>query len=307
MRVHSRAGIHAVATARRLPEQVDRAGSIALGFQTRKLEEGRDLHTKSVKRKGRFLETQPIVTGGVEIRRMPCLFLSRSNGGARKGAVSATCLLAKSTRTPLLMPLLYSHDAFARMPAAHDAAPDERPQRDPVSIFCFLVPVAPIRELPTMPVVGRSLALCDGHAIFSWFQDTNWNVSRAFSRKMVRPLPFAVPPALASWARVSNDAKRSDSPFDWYVLIESDTLLRPTKLRDRLAGVDASAPLAIGGAAGAMQGFSRGGLEIFGARRRVCDTAAHLDMAVDNWFETCARSLGLKLITESYFPPSDSS
>ena len=81
---------------RRLPEQVDRAGSIALVFQTRKLEEGGDLHTKSVKRKGRFLENPPIVTGGVEIRRLPCLFLSKSNGGARKGAVSATWLMAKS-------------------------------------------------------------------------------------------------------------------------------------------------------------------------------------------------------------------
>ena len=50
-------------------------------IQTRKLEEGGDLHTKSVKRKGRFLDNPPIVTGGVEIRRLPCLFLSRSNGG----------------------------------------------------------------------------------------------------------------------------------------------------------------------------------------------------------------------------------
>ena len=82
---------------RRLPEQVDRAGSIARVHKTRKLEEGRLFHSKSVKRKGRFLETPPIVTGGVEIRRLPCLFLSRSNGGARKGAVSATWLSAKST------------------------------------------------------------------------------------------------------------------------------------------------------------------------------------------------------------------
>ena len=36
----------------------------------------------------RSLDNKPIVTGGVEIRRLPCLFLSRSNGGARKGAVS---------------------------------------------------------------------------------------------------------------------------------------------------------------------------------------------------------------------------
>ena len=93
MRVHSGSGVYAVATARRLPEQVDRAGSIALVFQTRKLEEGGDLHTKSVKRKGRFLEIKPIVIRGVEISRLACSLSSRSNGGAPKGAVSATWLL----------------------------------------------------------------------------------------------------------------------------------------------------------------------------------------------------------------------
>ena len=40
----------------------------------------------------RGLRNLPIVTGGVEIRRVACSLSSRSNGGARKGAVSATWL-----------------------------------------------------------------------------------------------------------------------------------------------------------------------------------------------------------------------
>ena len=95
---------------RRLPEQVDRAGSIARVFQTRKLEEGRDLHTNSSKRTEHFLDNPPIVTGGVEIRRLPCLFLSKSNGGARKGAVSATWLMAESTGT--VFPVVRGHLTF---------------------------------------------------------------------------------------------------------------------------------------------------------------------------------------------------
>ena len=66
---------------RRLPEQVDRAGSIALVPQASNFEEGRFLHTKSVTRAPLIFGNPPIVTGGVEIRRLPCLFLSRSNGG----------------------------------------------------------------------------------------------------------------------------------------------------------------------------------------------------------------------------------
>ena len=89
MRVHSGSGVYAVATARRLPEQVDRAGSIARVAQAPTSAEGRLFHTKSVKRSDRDSRYKPIVTGGVEIRRLPCLFLSKSNGGAGKGAVSA--------------------------------------------------------------------------------------------------------------------------------------------------------------------------------------------------------------------------
>ena len=58
--------------------------------KSRKLEEGRLFHTKSVKRDKHEVLHPPIVTGGVEIRRMACSFLSKSNGGAGKGAVSAT-------------------------------------------------------------------------------------------------------------------------------------------------------------------------------------------------------------------------
>ena len=103
MRVHSGSGVYAVATARRLPEQVDRAGSIARVIETRKLEEGRDLHTNSSKRTEHFLDNPPIVIRGVEIRRMACSFSSRSNGGARKGAVSATWLLTESTGTRVIV------------------------------------------------------------------------------------------------------------------------------------------------------------------------------------------------------------
>ena len=82
---------------RRLPEQVDRAGSIALVIESRKLEEGRELHINTMNEQEWRTRNKPIVTGGVEIRRLPCLFLSRSNGGAGKGAVSATWLMGKST------------------------------------------------------------------------------------------------------------------------------------------------------------------------------------------------------------------
>ena len=74
---------------RRLPEQVDRAGSIARVPKASNFEEGRFLHTKSVTRAPLIFGNPPIVTGGVEMRRLPCLFLSKSNGGAGKGAVSA--------------------------------------------------------------------------------------------------------------------------------------------------------------------------------------------------------------------------
>ena len=84
---------------RRLPEQVDRAGSIALVRQSRKLEEDRELHINTSNGAARGLPNKPIMTGGVEIRRLPCSFLSKSNGGARKGAVSATWLMGKSTGT----------------------------------------------------------------------------------------------------------------------------------------------------------------------------------------------------------------
>ena len=103
MRVHSGSGVYAVATARRLPEQVDRAGSIALVFQSRKLEEGRELHINTSNGAARSLDNKPIVTGGVEIRRMACSLSSRSNGGAGKGAVSATWLMGKSTRTVCIL------------------------------------------------------------------------------------------------------------------------------------------------------------------------------------------------------------
>ena len=99
VRVHSGSGVYAVATARRLPEQVDRAGSIARVPRSRKLEEDRDLHINTVTRAEREPRNPPIVTGGVEIRRMACSLSSRSNGGAPKGAVSATWLSAKSTCT----------------------------------------------------------------------------------------------------------------------------------------------------------------------------------------------------------------
>ena len=79
MRVQSSAGNHAVATARRLPEQVDCAESIARVQKSRKLEERRILHINTVTRFDRRLLDTPIVTGGVEIRRLACLFLSRSN------------------------------------------------------------------------------------------------------------------------------------------------------------------------------------------------------------------------------------
>ena len=72
---------------RRLPEQVDRAGSIALVPRSRKLEEGRDLHINTSNGAAREPRNKPIVTGSVEIRRLPCLFLSKSNGGARKVCV----------------------------------------------------------------------------------------------------------------------------------------------------------------------------------------------------------------------------
>ena len=49
---------------RRLPEQVDRAGSIALVPQSRKLEEGRDLHINTSNREARGLPNKPIVTDG---------------------------------------------------------------------------------------------------------------------------------------------------------------------------------------------------------------------------------------------------
>ena len=88
LRVHSRAGIHAVATARRLPEQVDRAGSIALVFQTLKLEEGGDLHTKSVKRTRRLLDIKPIVISAPQNPKIHLLFVTNVNTRARKEAVS---------------------------------------------------------------------------------------------------------------------------------------------------------------------------------------------------------------------------
>ena len=80
MRVQSSAGVYAVATARRLPEQVDRAGSIARVPDSRKLEERRVLHINTVTRFDRRLRDTPIVTGGVEIRRLACSLSSRSNG-----------------------------------------------------------------------------------------------------------------------------------------------------------------------------------------------------------------------------------
>ena len=76
----------------RLPEQVDHAESIARVQKSQKLEERRVLHINTVTRFDRRLLDTPIVTGGVEIRRMACSLSSRSNGGARKGAVSATSL-----------------------------------------------------------------------------------------------------------------------------------------------------------------------------------------------------------------------
>ena len=97
VRVHSRAGIHAVATARRLPEQVDRAGSIALVIESRKLEEGRLFHTKSVKQTESFLHNKPIVIKGPQNPQIHLLFVTNVNTRARKGAVSATWLSAKST------------------------------------------------------------------------------------------------------------------------------------------------------------------------------------------------------------------
>ena len=96
MRVHSGSGVYAVATARRLPEQVDRAGSIARVMQASNFQEGRLFHTKSVKQTESFLHNKPIVIRGVEIRRLACSILSRSNGGARKGAVSATWVMAEN-------------------------------------------------------------------------------------------------------------------------------------------------------------------------------------------------------------------
>ena len=84
------ARMHAAADLRAAPEQVDHAESIARVAQAPTSAEGRLFHTKSVKRSDRDSRGKPIVTGGVEIRRLPCLFLSRSNGGAGKGAVSAT-------------------------------------------------------------------------------------------------------------------------------------------------------------------------------------------------------------------------
>ena len=93
MRVHSRAGIHAVATARRLPEQVDRAGSIARDIETRKLEKGRLFHTKSVKRTRRLLDIKPIVISAPQNPQIHLLFVTNVNTRARKGAVSATWLL----------------------------------------------------------------------------------------------------------------------------------------------------------------------------------------------------------------------
>ena len=69
MRVHLGSGVYAVATARRLPEQVDRAGSIARVPKASNFEEGRFLHTKSVTRAPLIFGNPPIVTGGVEIRR----------------------------------------------------------------------------------------------------------------------------------------------------------------------------------------------------------------------------------------------
>ena len=97
MRVHSLAGIHAVATARRLPEQVDRAGSIALVIESRKLEEGRELHINTSNGAARSLDNKPIVIRGLQNPQIHLLFVTNVNPRARKGAVSATWLSAKST------------------------------------------------------------------------------------------------------------------------------------------------------------------------------------------------------------------
>lgn len=83
-----------------------------------------------------------------------------------------------------------------------------------VRLFCFLVPVVPTAEIPTLPVISQTLFNCDGHAILSWYADTKWNVTRAFSRGIVRPKPYAVPPALASWSRIAADESLRTS-FDW--------------------------------------------------------------------------------------------
>jgi len=87
------------------------------------------------------------------------------------------------------------------------------------------------------------------------------------------------------------------------VLIESDTLLRPDRLRRRLVSIDANKARALGGAAGAFQGFSRGGLRAFRGRHSLCSTRDHYGMSVDNWHHDCARLMRLPLLTESSFPP----
>ena len=90
VRVHSGTGVYAVATARRLPEQVDRAGSIALVPKSRKLEEGRDLHINTVTRFDRRVGNKPIVISAPQNPQIHLFFVTNINTRVRKGVAQAT-------------------------------------------------------------------------------------------------------------------------------------------------------------------------------------------------------------------------
>lgn len=188
------------------------------------------------------------------------------------------------------------------------------------SIFCFTVLTAwPYENDTTIPLLEQQLRMCDSSSLYSWYSEPAFRVEKIFDRVIVRPKPQTAPPTISVWQHIMSKMDSNGwSTFDWYVLIEADTLLDPHNMKEQLAlvNLNASEPLAFGtgacgGTCGAFAALSRGGLHKLAAvSKRLTlgkQTCGSRLLPVDTWFSKCVRSTsGIRFLGwKDFVPPEE--
>lgn len=178
----------------------------------------------------------------------------------------------------------------------------------PKKMFCF----STVQSEPekTFASVRHQFEACDGFAFYSNFADVSQSIHKATNRSMVTATEsYGMLPGQGGgsanrdiFVDVWNHIAEKEHGYDWYVKVDPDTLLRPTKLRKILGRFKSNEPLVLSddmdnkptGVLGSLYVLSSGALDTYRSKTKDCEANVNSQFE-DQYMEYCMKRHQVKI------------